>query len=109
MYHKTYGDKKKAQTRSLNIRNAKCLGDIIRAETIQFPDNSRFFIAMTVQYSTEYRLYLDENGSVSLIGFIRQLPKGKFEVSRNIHGLIWKTIHNFTEIKCVGDKDPHTY
>jgi hypothetical protein len=106
-YKRTASDDRKAAKRSQVSKKASCFGDLIHAARLVFPNTSIVYLARNDQYTTDYKLYEDDDGKVELVGFMRYLPKGKFEVSRRFKGLNWVSVFKFSDITCVGSKLSH--
>jgi hypothetical protein len=108
-YRRSPSDDRKAAKRSVVSKRAACFGDLIHAARLMFPNTSTVYLARNDQYTTDYKLYEDDNGHVELVGFMRQLPKGKFEVGRRFKGLNWVSAFKFSEITCIGSKKSHDW
>jgi hypothetical protein len=108
-YRRSILDNRKAAKRSPVNKRATCFGDLIHAARLIFPHTNTSYLARNDQFTTNYKLYEDDNGKVELVGFMRYLPKGKFEVSRKFKGLDWVSVFKFSEITCVGTKVSHDW
>lgn len=106
-YHRTPTDNRKRELRTGGTKKGACLGDLLNAQYVQFPHNSRLYIVSHPQFEAQYHLHEDEDGRITMVGFIKHLPKGKFQISRKMFGIDWISVHRFNEITCIGTKLPY--
>lgn len=80
-------------------KRAECLGDLIEAKYIQFPNNSSLFMVDRSEWD-DVKIWLDDSGNIMLVGRVTQVKKG-IKISRMFMGIAWESRSRFSEIICI--------